>query len=749
MTHILGIRHHGPGSAKHVLEALNTLNPDIILIEGPPEGENMLEWVNHQQMKPPVALLAYVPDNPQKAVFYPFTNFSPEWQAMQFGQTQDIPIRFIDMPLVHKLAPTPEAQEELVDDSKVDHANIEIEKNENIQDTQLEIVKNPLSYLAEIAGFDDTEEWWEHQFELAQHPIEVFDAIGLAIEALRNELPEKDNPTEQIREAFMRKAIRKAKRDKFENIVVICGAWHVPALKNMPTQKVDNELLKGLPKTKVETTWIPWTADRLSFESGYGAGVNSPGWYNHFWNFPEDDGTIWLTHVATVFRKHQIDISSAHIIEAVRLANALAGLRNLSKPSLKEYNEATKTIMCMGDEILMDIVWKDLIVGNELGEVPEGTPQIPLQRDLEQKRKSLRLKASNFPKDITLDLRKDTDLNRSILFHRLQVLDIDWAVATQARGKGTFKESWRLEWQPELTIKLLEKAPWGNTIKQACNQYLIHLANTCNQLSDITFLVQKALPAELQEGIRAVMFRMDELASDTSDTSTLMDALLPLIQIKKYGNVRKTDMDTISIILDSIFFRILVGLPISCTGIDEEQGSQFAEKIKGMNQGILLLDNEQFKSAWIDTLIKTTEMQQVSAIVHGTCCKILYDIQHFDAEQTAIEFGKALSPTNDPSLAAAWLEGFLKDAAAILLLDDNIWNIVNTWTAELHENIFHQILPLLRRTFADYNSVEKQKIAEKVKQGVSGMSKPKQATAIDHERASKVLPILELVMGIN
>jgi len=84
-THILGIRHHGPGSARHVVDALKQVNPDIILIEGPPEAEAILSWAKSPQMKPPVAILVYVPDNPHRAVFYPFVEYSPEWQAIQFG----------------------------------------------------------------------------------------------------------------------------------------------------------------------------------------------------------------------------------------------------------------------------------------------------------------------------------------------------------------------------------------------------------------------------------------------------------------------------------------------------------------------------------------------------------------------------------------------------------------------------------------------------------------------------------------
>lgn len=746
--HVLGIRHHGPGSSKHVLQALAQLQPDIILIEGPPEGDSMLKWCREADMKPPVAMLSYVPDNPQHAVFYPFTSYSPEWQGIQYGIQHNIPTRFMDMPLVHKMGIQAETEAQVIADDEE-----ETSKQDTVEEALEEhpveaIIKNPLSYLAEIAGFEDSEEWWEHQFELGNHPIEVFEAIGLAMSSLREELSAETPWREQVREAFMRKAIHQAKREKFERIVVICGAWHVSALQQMPKQKEDNLLLKNLPKVKVESTWIPWTNDRLSLNSGYGAGVHSPGWYQHYWEHPQDDGTRWLSRVAHIFRKNQIDISSAHIIEAVRLTHALTALRGRSHAGLHEYNEATQTIMCMGERALMDMVWEELIVGNDMGEVPEGVPQIPMQCDLEQQRKSLRLKMSNEMKELTLDLRNEKDLQKSVLFHRLLVLDIPWARNSYARGKGTFKESWQLKWTPELTIALLEKAPWGNTIELASNQFLIHQSSTATQLDDITALVQLALPAELQEGMRAVMQRMDALASDTTDTVILMDALLPLIQIKKYGNVRKNDLEIIALLLESIFYRILVGLPISCTGIDEEQGSALATKIKQLHQGVLLLDEDDYRYAWTETIVKTLQLEMASAIVKGTCCKLLYDLHHFDAEQLATAFSKALSASINPVIAAAWLEGFLKDSASILVLDDTIWGIIYDWSVQLHQNIFIEVLPLLRRSFADYSPAEKQKLAQKAKQGKVNFSKKQVVMLLDHERAASVLPSLKLVMGL-
>lgn len=114
--HFLGIRHHGPGSAKNVKAYLEELEPDIILLEGPPEAEPLLARVLHEQMKPPVALLAYQPDEPRRAVFYPFAEFSPEWQSMCYAVRREVPLRFFDLPLVHHLAFWKEREEQSVNE---------------------------------------------------------------------------------------------------------------------------------------------------------------------------------------------------------------------------------------------------------------------------------------------------------------------------------------------------------------------------------------------------------------------------------------------------------------------------------------------------------------------------------------------------------------------------------------------------------------------------------------------------------
>ncbi|KAA3437147.1 DUF5682 family protein [Rufibacter hautae] len=730
-VHVLGIRHHGPGSARHVRHALEQLRPDIILIEGPPEGEELVRWATHAEMAPPVAMLVYRPDSPQHAVFYPFAEFSPEWQAIMYGLEHRLPIRFIDLPLTHKFALQQEAEEK------------------DTADIQQEIHHNPLQYLANIAGYEDAELWWEHQVELSQNSVSTFEAIAEAMQVLRETHPDFKNQLEPLREAFMRRGIRTAQKEMYAQIAVVCGAWHVPALQQMPSQKADDELLRKLPKTKVETTWIPWTYSRLSFESGYGAGINSPGWYEHLWHHPEDDGTLWLIHVARVFRENQIEISSAHVIETLRLAHSLASLREQHKAGLLEFNEAVRTVMCMGDDIQLQLIWKELIVGHHIGNIPAESPQVPLQRDLETWQKRLRLKPQELPKVQALDLRDETGLLRSILLHRLLVLEIPWGENRDVSGKGTFKEEWELRWKPELHIQLLEKAAWGNTVEEAANAYLTHLSAQASQLPQVTELLEHAIPAELTVGVAALMKQLDVLAANTSDVQELMQAFLPLVQVKRYGNVRNTDAATVQLIMDSLMARICAGLPAACSNINEDTGTALAGWILRLDQAVLLLEEEAYHAEWYEALEQVLTTHQVNALISGTCCKLLHSAGVFDADITATAFSNALSRGNAPTYASSWIEGFLKNSATTLLLDDRIWSIIDDWLTDLSPEIFQELVPILRRTFADYSGAEKRKLASKAKTGGSVTMVSSQDLEIDQERARKVLPVFYSLMGLT
>ncbi len=750
-VHILGIRHHGPGSARNVKAFLEELKPDIVLVEGPPEADDILRWASHTELKPPVAILCYQPDNPQQSSFYPFAEFSPEWQAILYARKNNIHVRFMDLPMSHHFAIEKEMKKDEEKENPVDpdigQINNYAISNNDFQEIELkEVRKDPISYLAEAAGYDDGEKWWEHIFEHRTNNEEVFDAVKEAMEALREAFPKIDDRLEQLREAHMRKVIRQAEKEMFQNIAVICGAWHVPALVNMPRQKEDNELLKGLPKVKVECTWIPWTYNRLSYFSGYGAGINSPGWYEHIWRHPNDNGTLWMAKVAKLFREKQMDTSVAHVIEAIRLAESLASLRHLHKAGLEELNEATLSVLCNGESILLALVNRELIISDKIGEVPDDIPKPPLQLDIEKTQKRLRLPPTADWKDYTLDLRKENDLERSIFLHRLQLLNIKWGERADVSGKGTFKEQWRLQWDPASSIDIIEKGTYGNTTEEAASKYVFELAGKAESLTAVCALLEDCIPAELPEAIEVLIQQINNLAAASGDVIQLMEVIPGLVSISRYGNVRKTDADLVLGIVDSMITRICISLPTACTGIDDDAATHLFDLFYKMNDAVNLLQQADITQLWQQTLSSVAGGKNSSPVIAGYSTRLLTDHKLLTGDELVKAFYYAMSAATAPAIAAAWLEGFLKGSGTLLLLDNDLWNIINEWVKQLDEDGFNQVLPLLRRTFSNFTQSERRKLGEKAKAG-GIVTVRKAETGFNEERAKKGIPIILQLFG--
>ncbi len=785
-VNILGIRHHGPGSAKNVKAFLGQNKPDIVLVEGPPEADEILQWANHKELKPPVAILCYQPDNPKLSSFYPFAEFSPEWQAISYARKNKIPVRFMDLPACHQFAieeeKRKEAEEaaaktaetndnndikEILNNGRLLNSDIQLNGASPIQlrkhsrrwlhnndagdpeikeDAEVGLYTDPIAHLAKAAGYADGEKWWEHMFEHRMNDEAVFEAVMESMQILREVFPRKDDRMERLREAHMRKTIRQAEKEMFQNIAVICGAWHAPALEDMPKAKEDNDLLKGLPKVKIECTWIPWTYRRLSFYSGYGAGIASPGWYRHIWKYPKDNGTRWVAKVARLFREHNMDTSVAHVVEAVRLAESLAALRALSKAGLEELNDAVVSVLCNGENILMSLVHDQLIVSNAIGEVPADIPRPPLQLDIDKLQKKLRLPASADWKDYTLDLRKDTDLQRSVFLHRMQLLQIQWGNKQDIGGKGTFKELWRLQWTPEFSIDIIDKGNWGNTVEEAASKFVIDQAGNAAGLKHVCELLEQTLAAELPQAVDVLIQQINNLSAATGDVIQLMEVIPSLVSVSRYGNVRKTDATLVTGILESMISRICVSLPAACTSVNEDAAAHLLELFYKMNDAVNVLQMHDILAEWHQTLHAISGNVQAAPVLAGYATRLLSDHKILEGDGLLRAFYLSMSPAVSPAVAASWLEGFLKGSGTLLLVDNDLWTVINSWVQHLDDENFMHVLPLLRRTFSNFTATERRKIGEKAKGGGVSVSK-KETTAFDEKRAAQSIPVVMELFG--
>lgn len=756
LFHLFGVRHHGPGCARSLLAALQTLEPDCLLVEGPPDGDAMLPLVLDDAMVPPVALLIYNPDESQQASFYPFADFSPEWQALRYALTRGIETRFIDLPIAHqfglrKLEADAKAGDDLAAPSPT------LVEDSLSEGDEPQAYGDPLDWLAQAAGHGDGESWWNYMIEERCDGLELFAAIREAMISVREEATlrrrrEQDEHREALREAYMRKCMRQAQKDGFTRIAVVCGAWHLPALENLPSAKADNDLLKGLPKTKVAATWVPWSYQNLSFRSGYGAGVDSPAWYDHLWHAsPNEQRSIsWLAKAARLFRDNDLDCSSAHIIEAVRLADALAALRERPQAGLDELSEALRSLVCMGNEAPMQLIHRQLIVGEKLGAISPQAPAVPLQRDIEQQQKSLRLKPEAAQKNLDLDLRQPNDLARSHLLHRLNLLDIRWGALNRTghSAKGSFHEIWTLQWEPELALAIIDASRWGNTLGDAATHKAVHEAQQSQSLPQLSELVQKVLLADLQAAIAPVTRALENLTALASDVAQLLAAIPPLSQIARYGNVRNTDVAMVEHILQSLIPRAAIGLPGACSALDDDAAQAIREFLVGAHQAVRLLAKDELNDDWFSALRQLTRLDNTHGLIAGLAARLLFDSQKADTDTTAIHMSQALSLGNDPAAAAAWVEGFLNQSGMILLHDAQLWILLNSWLNELTDDHFTRVLPLLRRTFATFSAAERRQLGERAQRPDGQIKASTGSTDFNLDRAEQTIPLLRALLGL-
>ena len=709
-TQLFGIRHHGAGSARHLMAALRDFQPDCILLEGPPEADALLALAADVAMRPPVALLAYRPDAPQQAVYYPFAAFSPEWQAIRYAAQAGIPLQFCDLPLAHSLY-----EEAASDDSDEDAADDEGDSDAEDEDAaELPRHGDPFDELAAIAGLPDGEAFWEALVEQRRDSTEIFAAVAEAVTALR-EARGDTNPRDTLREAWMRKTLRQAEKT-YQRIAVVCGAWHVPALAAQVAAKDDNALLKGLAKVKVDCTWIPWTNSRLSFASGYGAGLAAPGWYAHLWAHPDDDGVRWIGRAAALLRDKGHDISAAHVIETVRLASASAALRGQSQPRLADHLEALTAIVGMGDDTVLRLIEREWLIGDAIGSVPAATPQLPLIADVQAQRKKLRLVESDEAKTLELDLRKPLDLQRSIHFHRMRLLGIDDAEMLPARGKGTFKEAWSYRYQPESHITLTERAPYGNTLAAAADGYVSERLQQARSLAELTALLAQVLPADLPALVATLTRHIADLSATQDNLADSLAALPNLADTVRYGNVRELDPAPLLAVLDTLLARLAAGGVQGCLNIDYDSAQALFAPIRQADYQLGLLDNAALDAYWRRFLESVLAADRAHPLLSGNAARLLFDKQHLDAGRCAELLAQNLSAANPSEHAAYWLEGYLYQSGTVLLLHDPLWHILDDWLRALTPEHFTELLPLLRRTFGSFEPGERRQLGDKARE---------------------------------
>ncbi len=689
----LGIRHLSPNGAYNVVKKLDELKPKTVLIEGPADFTDQIKNIN-KLIKPPFAILAYTTQKPIETLLLPFAEYSPEYQAILWCIKNKAECKFIDLPSKNSLA-------------------LEYYDDEEVED-------NVFNRLDE--EFGDYENFWESNIEHAKD--DYFEIVNTFGQQLRETLfkSQVEIAKNILRESYMKKRIL----EEDDNCVVICGAYHIEGLKNIEPM-TDDELFE-LNVVDINYTFMPYTYFKLSNQSGYGAGNRAPQYYEELWDKLNNNDVNnltfdYLSKLAREMREQGFNTSTALVIDAINLANSLANLRGQEYPTLLDLEAASITCFGEGDEVSL-LKAKTLIqIGVKVGELPEGTSNTSLQKDFYNSLDELKLEKykDSLSHDLVLDLRENIhakkeelaflDLNRSFFFHQLEILGVSFAKDKgMVQRNATYKESFSLKWDTNVEIQLIEASLLGDTLEKAVMEKMFVRLQESFSIESITANIRDCFLCGLSNALDRFVVLLQSATIDSKDFHGFCACIDNLSTIITYKDLRKVSVDNIEEILKQLYLKALLCFNEACDCPDTEVGSMM-NNINILDQASKVydyLDVEMF----LEEVIGISNDYTVNQFLAGYCTSILLErgkLTPFEAE-SAISYH--LSRGMDQAKAANWLEGFCMKNHYQLILNINIWQILNSYIESLDIEEFKPVLLFLRRAFANFTPNEKDSIVE-------------------------------------
>ncbi len=763
--HIFGVRHLSPAAAWHLRRLLDRVRPKLVLIEGSDDADDLIPHIVSPQSRLPIAILAYTTTPPVRTLVYPLASYSPEYQALAWCREHKVTARFMDLPSAVFLglgdrddgAAVLEAQE--ADDEKAgDPKKSQGPPTSSPSPSPLAIPGHPLApgadaddepdeleeavkpapapesvydQVARLAGEPDYETYWERHFEHLEADgsyLAAANGYGGELRALE-EFRTSRGAESLVREAYMRRKIQAAIAEGFkpEEIVVVTGAFHAPVLGPEHPAMTDAEFAL-LRRREAKLTLMPYSFFKLSSQSGYGAGNHAPAYFEMVWDaFNENTAaglpTRFLTNVVRELRNSGTFRSTAEVIEGVRLAEAMSGLKG-SRPTLRELQDAAITLLGQGDP---NVVRESLLrveVGTAIGALAKGVAQTSIQDDFNRELTRLKLEPykTGVRKQLDLDLRENRrvksaeaaflDLHRSSFLHRLAVLEVDFAKKLTVRQDGTtWAESWALQWTPEAEIAIVEAVLLGETLELATAFKFKQRLEKCISVAEAASVIRAACECGMSASIELARQSLQRLASDSTDFTALAGACHELGLVIRYGDVRRFDAEPLKPLLQQLFLQGALTL-VGAANCDLAAAKKMVVGLNELNKVALDYTALIDEALWIAELQKLAQADHLNPLLSGYACALLVERNLISNEELAREVSRRLSPGIEADLGAGWFEGLAQRNRYALLTRLALWKELAGYVASLTDDEFKRALVFLRRAFGDFSPAEKRSITE-------------------------------------
>jgi hypothetical protein len=720
LCRVFGVRHLSPAGAHHLHAVIDEVRPTAILIEGPADATDHVRHLVHKDTKPPVALLAYTRERPVRSILYPLAEYSPEWVALIRGIRAKLVVRLIDLPAavflqLHQIKPPPSDSEDKDEEPPADAPATGRQASAHT----LAYLDDPWSEIARLCGDPDHETWWERHFETAPDAAAYSEAIFEFGRGLRDLRALSDDDENLIRESHMRRCIRDVLSQGHDpdRVLVVCGAFHAPALTDDLPAMSDEEL-KALPHVDTSVTLMPYSYYRLSSQSGYGAGNHAPAYFQRLYEErragrPEHLPSRFLTELCHGMRRQGRVRSPAEVIEAVRLANTLAALGDAPAPTLRDLRDAAISTLGRGESEAVGLALKEVETGDAVGRLPKGVGRTSIQDDFYLLLESFGLEKyqSEKEQELTLDLRENRfvksreaayrDLDRSTFLHRLSVLGIPFGERQPSgQDQATWKEIWRMRWKPESEISLVEGSLLGDTVEMASAVRLAQRLEECERIDEAAGLVQDAVLCRLPDALADARRRLQAMAVEANGFVELANASHSLAEIVRYGDVRKMDAGPLQPLLAQLFLRAALSVRDACRCDDATARERVRPAIVALNdvarEGATGVDAER----WERELEAIAATDSLNPFLSGFVLALI--LPRVTEEELAREVGRRLLPGVAAEVGADWFEGLVQYNREALFARLPLWQQLDAYVVALDEDAFRKALVPLRRAFGSF-----------------------------------------------
>ena len=761
-VNVFGVRHLSPAGAWHLRRYLDEIKPELVLIEGLSDANELISHVTRKGTRPPIALLAYTDTLPVRTLIYPLARYSPEFQAMSWANEHDVAVEFIDLPSDVFLA-LQDIEQELREQQR---KKLSEKKDADAGDSAAPAETPPdagaappqerpasiYEQYAQRAGEADYETYWERHFE---HNVSA-DSYRLAAYEFGHSLRELEHDAPRwraenlVREAFMRRQIEAAIAAGRApgKIVTVVGAFHAPVLTGEHPAMTDGELA-SLRRRASKFTLMPYSYFKLSSQSGYGAGNQAPAYFELLWEALEDNDLAglparYLSLVTRHLRDSGTHRSTAEVIEGVRLANTLSALKDGLAPTLTDLRDSAVVLIGHGELATVKDAIVRVEVGTAIGELPKGVSRTSIQADFERELGRLKLEKykTTVKQELSLDLRENRqaksaeaaflDLNRSSFFHRLRILGIGFVAPLRSSQQSTtWAEKWILQWSPESEIQLIEAVLLGETVELAAGYKFQTTLEACASIAQAAEIVHDACQCGMMKSMEAARRRLQELSATSSELTAIAHAAHVLGLIIRYGDVRKFDPEPLLPLVEELFVQGALALH-AAAGCDNEAAVKMLIAIDEMNQVALEHADRVNEALWIERLRKLSDADDRNPLLSGYACAILLERGLLANEELIREVSRRLSPGVPADLGAGWFEGLSQRNRYALLARQVLWVQLADYIAGLDEDHFRRSLVFLRRAFGGFSPREKRQIAENLGEHW-GVSADAASSAIEKE----------------